>query len=104
MIKAVPIVPASAPFRRRFQSSDPPVATLSWVVAATLWACLGLPYTCRGQIEADAYITNSGGSSVSVIDTTSNTVIGPPTQVGDGPTGVTTTPDGRFAYIANEPP
>jgi autotransporter-associated beta strand protein/YVTN family beta-propeller protein len=70
-----------------------------------IWACVWLPRTCRGQIEVDAYISNFGGSDVSVINTTSNnTVIGSPIPVGDFPTGVAITPDGRFAYITNENP
>ncbi|WP_176459484.1 YncE family protein [Rhodococcus sp. OK302] len=51
-----------------------------------------------------AYVTNSnyqyGGQTVSVIDTTTNTVINALT-VGRGPTGVAITPDGNHAYIAN---
>ncbi|OLE77460.1 hypothetical protein AUG19_00430 [archaeon 13_1_20CM_2_54_9] len=50
---------------------------------------------------AFAYTANAAASTVSVIDTATNTVI---TTVGVGstPYGVTITPDGKFAYVGNE--
>jgi len=50
---------------------------------------------------AFAYTANAAASTVSVIDTATNTVI---TTVGVGstPHGVTITPDGKFAYVGNE--
>src|SRR5271167_883174 len=47
------------------------------------------------------YITNSGSSTVSVIDAASNTVVATVT-VGSGPTGVAITPDGTQAYVTNQ--
>jgi len=45
-------------------------------------------------------VTNFGDDTVSAIDTSTNTVTaGVP--VGDGPVGVSVTPDGRFVYVAN---
>ena len=41
---------------------------------------------------------------MSVIDTATNTVIGDPIPVGDGPYGVAVTPDGTRAYVTNRPP
>jgi YVTN family beta-propeller protein len=57
-----------------------------------------------GAIAAEAapfaYVTNNGGSNVSVIDTATNTVAA--MVSGDvGPLGVAITPNGAFAYVAN---
>jgi YVTN family beta-propeller protein len=46
------------------------------------------------------YVTNQRGNSVSVIDTTSNTVIGT-IPVGSGPVGAAASPDGARVYIVN---
>lgn len=47
-----------------------------------------------------AYVANSDGSTLSVIDTKHNTVLG---TIGgfDGPSGVAITPDGKYAYVNN---
>jgi YVTN family beta-propeller protein len=49
-----------------------------------------------------AYVTNTAtpGSTVSVIDTTSNTVTAT-IDLGQEPYGVAITPDGRHAYVTN---
>jgi len=47
-----------------------------------------------------AYVANFGSNTVSVIDTTSDTIV-KTIPVGRGPTGVALTPDGAFAYVAN---
>jgi YVTN family beta-propeller protein len=51
------------------------------------------------------YVTNgsgnTGGNSVSVIDTTTNAVIGLPIAVGINPSGVAVSPDGSKVYVAN---
>ena len=47
-----------------------------------------------------AYVANSNSSSVSVIDTASNTVVAT-VGVGNRPIGVAITPDGSRAYVAN---
>jgi YVTN family beta-propeller protein len=47
-----------------------------------------------------AYVTNDFGSYVSVVDTSTNTIIGT-VRVGFNPIGVAVTPDGAFAYVAN---
>ncbi|TVL91300.1 IPT/TIG domain-containing protein [Streptomyces sp. SAJ15] len=47
-----------------------------------------------------AYVTNSGGDTVSVIDTATNTVTGTVT-VGAAPWGVAIHPDGTRAYVTN---
>jgi YVTN family beta-propeller protein len=48
----------------------------------------------------NAYITNSGDNTVSVIDTGTNTVVGT-IAVGSGPCGAAVTPDGGKVYVAN---
>ncbi len=47
-----------------------------------------------------AYVANSGSTTLSIIDTTTNHVIG--TINGfDGPAGIVITPDGNYAYVNN---
>ncbi len=48
-----------------------------------------------------AYITNTAGT-VSVIDTSTNTVVGTPISVGIGPGGVAVNPAGTRVYVANQ--
>ena len=50
---------------------------------------------------AFAYVTDNDLSTVSLIDTGSNTVIGSPIPVGDQPTGIAITPNGALAYTTN---
>src|SRR5438270_563861 len=52
-------------------------------------------------LAQNAYITNSGAGTVSVIDTTTNTVIGSAIPVGSTPVGVAITPDGSKVYVTN---
>src|SRR3989304_24158 len=47
-----------------------------------------------------AYVTNSGTTTVSVIDTATNTVVAT-VAVGTNPLGVAITPDGARAYVTN---
>jgi YVTN family beta-propeller protein len=49
----------------------------------------------------NAYITNEGSGTVSVIDTATNTVVGGPITVGSDPFGVAVTPDGSKVYVTN---
>lgn len=59
------------------------------------------PYTITiNAAGTRAYVTNSNSSTVSIIDTASNTVIG---TIGgfDGPSGFVITPDGNHAYVNN---
>jgi YVTN family beta-propeller protein len=55
-------------------------------------ACLLGPAWARAQ---NAYITNSGDGTVSVINTATNTVVGSPITVGNLPQGVAVTPEAR---------
>jgi YVTN family beta-propeller protein len=70
-------------------------------VLAVMLVCLLTPASSRAQ---NAYITNfgfGGPGTVSVIDTTTDTVIAT-IPAGIGPAGVAVTPDGSKAYVANE--
>jgi YVTN family beta-propeller protein len=51
--------------------------------------------------EPKRFVTNDGSSSVSVIDTVSNTVTAT-VAVGSEPEGVAITPDGIHVYVTNE--
>src|SRR5262249_20227044 len=69
---------------------------LKQVLLATLFSLSSV-----GTVLAqNAYFTNSGDNTVSVIDTTSNTVTATIT-VGNSPFGVAVTPDGSTVYVAN---
>jgi outer membrane autotransporter protein len=64
-------------------------------------ACLCVAATCEAGIEANAYITNNGSANLSVINTETQTVVGPVIPVGTEPFGAAATPDGRFVYVTN---
>ena len=73
---------------------------ISGLLAIAAVAVAGL----LGSAEAlaqNAYITNTSGDTVSVIDTATNRVVGSPIPVGIGPFGVAVTPDGSHVYVAN---
>ena len=53
------------------------------------------------EAQARAYVTNSCGNSVSVIDTDTNTIVAT-IPVGINPLGVTITPDGTRVYVTNQ--
>jgi YVTN family beta-propeller protein len=56
--------------------------------------------TVPAKAEPFVYVANSGSDSVSVIDTSTNTVVAA-ISVGTYPFGVAITPDGAFAYVTN---
>jgi YVTN family beta-propeller protein len=59
------------------------------------------PYTITMNADGTrAYVTNSNSSTITIIDTDTNTVIG---VIGgfDGPSGMVITPDGNTAYVNN---
>jgi YVTN family beta-propeller protein len=70
-----------------------------------LAASAGLALAClvgsAAGFAQNAYITNEGDNTVSVIDTATNTVIGSPIPVGRFPVGVAVTPDGSKVYVTN---
>lgn len=81
------------------------VDTATNTVVATIPAGGGNPCCNPGGVAitpngALAYITSGSLGTVSVIDTSTNTV-SPPVNVGMTPAGVAITPDGTFAYVAN---
>src|SRR6266851_2986828 len=80
----------------------PPRGVLIWRSlagsAALMLACLVGTAPAFAQ---NAYITNEIDSTVSVIDTATNMVIGSPIPVGFNPLGVAVTPDGSTVYVAN---
>src|SRR5215467_6242551 len=67
-------------------------------LALTL-ACVLAPASTHAQ---NAYITNLGSNTVSVITTATNTVVGLPIPVGASPLGVAVTPDGSKVYVAHD--
>lgn len=83
--------------------SDPgfmtmPIRCRASCAALTLAFALLLPAAANAQ---NAYITNYNASTVSVIETATNTVTAT-IPVGRGPDGVAVTPGGAKAYIANQ--
>jgi YVTN family beta-propeller protein len=73
-----------------------PIATPYWTAAnSPVPLSFNIP---RGPF---AYIANSGDNTVSIIDTTTNTVTGAPVPVGQNPNGVAVSPDGTKVYVAN---
>jgi YVTN family beta-propeller protein len=48
-----------------------------------------------------AYVANAGANTVSVIDTTTNGIVGSAIPVGTFPVGVAVTPDGSQVYVTN---
>lgn len=64
-------------------------------------ASFSQPYTVTMNASGTkAYVTNSFGTTISIIDTISNTVEGTITGL-DGPSGMVITPDGTRAYVNN---
>ena len=69
------------------------------VVAIAAFALVGVLGSAPGLAQ-NAYITNSGANTVSVVNTATNTVIAT-VPVGSGPSGVAVSPDGTTAYVAS---
>ena len=59
---------------------------------------IAIAITSNGE---PAYVANAGDGTVSVINTSTNTVVGSPINVGSGPEAIAITPNGAFAYVAN---
>src|SRR5450631_4274312 len=64
------------------------------------WAALALLLPAAANAQ-NAYITNNGSNTVSVIDTAANTVAAT-IPVGGRPYGVAVTPDGAKLYVTNQ--
>ena len=68
---------------------------------ASALAALLLGALAPGARAYDAYVTNEGSNSVSVINTKTNRVVGSPISVGAHPIAIAITPDGKSAYVVN---
>ena len=77
------------------------LANPGWVFAAIAAACIWSSHPCEGQIEVSAYIASAGSNDVSVINTTTNMVVGSPIGMQSGPVAVAVTPDGKYVYVTN---
>jgi YVTN family beta-propeller protein len=79
-----------------------PNATTTATPTATATATPTItPTVTPTLLTGAAYVANSGSNSVTVIDTTTNTVVGTPIPVGSGPRGVGVDPTVHRAYVAN---
>jgi YVTN family beta-propeller protein len=58
--------------------------------------------TATPTLPGRAYVANSGSNNVTVIDTTTNTVVGAPIPVGTHPSSVGVDPTVHRAYVANQ--
>ncbi len=56
---------------------------------------------CPAEAAPFLYVTNYLDSTVSVIDTATNSVVGLPIPVGNEPQTLAVTPDGTKVYVAN---
>lgn len=74
------------------QTSRLPLASAAVLTILAIHAALAAP---------PAYITNFDASTVTVIDTATNTPLGSPIPVGASPLQVVTTPDGTRGYVSN---
>jgi len=61
---------------------------------AALVGAMAIVLGSAASSAQNAYITNNGDNTVSVIATATNTVVGSPIPVGVGPFGVAVTQDG----------
>jgi uncharacterized repeat protein (TIGR01451 family) len=67
---------------------------LTILALSILWAGAALA-------QPFAYITNQDGNNVTVIDTSTNMLVGSPIPVESFPNSAAITPDGNFVYVAN---
>ena len=77
------------------------VITISILALGAVVANSNSPSSAEGGCTGKAYVTNTGDGTVSVIDTTTNAVVGSPITVGTAPLGVAIPPDGTKAYVTN---
>jgi YVTN family beta-propeller protein len=71
------------------------------ILVPAIVAALAIFLSVAPSRAQNAYITNTGDKTVSVIATASNTEIGSPITLGNGPYGVAVTLDGSRVYVAN---
>jgi YVTN family beta-propeller protein len=68
-----------------------------------IFTALAVPLLLVAASAAQSgYVANFNANTVSVIDTSTNSVVGSPIPVGARPSGVALTPDGKRAYVTNE--
>ena len=63
---------------------------------------LASAYTHQAHSQVFAYVPNYDSNTVSVINTSTNTVVGLPIAVGTNPVGVAVRPDGTKVYVTNK--
>ncbi len=73
------------------------------VITAMLVMGCGLcaPGWASAQVSSLIYVANRQAATVTVIDARTGTTIAPAIAVGNGPSAVMATRDGRFAYVLN---
>src|SRR5947209_1098003 len=77
-------------------------STRCWLSAACLVFLVGTAWLAiPAQAQTFAYVSNNFSGSVSVIDTTSNTVSAT-VGVGNCPFGLAVTPNGSHVYVADD--
>src|SRR4051794_24225032 len=80
-------------WRQNFGQTGPTITPTPTITAT--------PSPTATPLPGRAYVANSGSNTVSVIDTTTNTVLGVPIPVGLFPAAVGVDPTFHFAYVAN---
>ncbi len=72
-------------------------------IALTALASFSLPAAPANAAPSDfLYVANHDDNNVSVIDTSTDTVVGTPITVGAGPIAIAMLPNGTKAYVSNE--
>lgn len=77
-------------------------ARLARLVTLATLTGLAAPGWASAQVSARVYVANRQAATLSVIDARTATVIAPAIAVGNGPSAVVPTRDGRFAYVLNK--
>ena len=77
------------------------VITISVLALGAVVANSNSPSSAEGGCAGKAYVVNQNDDTVSVIDTATNSVVGPAIPVGITPVGIAITPDGTKAYVTN---
>jgi YVTN family beta-propeller protein len=80
------------------RSASISVRGLAAIAVVAALACLG---AASASAATFAFVGINKSNAVSVVNTTTNQRVGSPIEVGDGPSSVAITPDGRYAYVDN---
>jgi YVTN family beta-propeller protein len=84
--------------RQPSQVRDLLLKSTFWMIAfVTALALSG----AQGVAQTFGYVTNLDDGTVSVINTITNTSVGSPITVGNGPSSIAVTPDGAHVYVLN---